>query len=134
MNLPRGIRNNNPLNIRISNNRWRGKIVPSKDPSFEQFENITMGIRAAMVCIRTYMTKYNLRSPRAIIERWAPEKDNNDVQAYINTVTEKARLDPEYVFNFSEKNKVCRLLWAMAYVECGRVLHFGDFENAYELV
>lgn len=93
-----------------------------------------MGIRAAMVCIRTYMTKYNLRTPRAIIERWAPEKDNNDVQSYINTVTEKARLDPEYMFHFSEKNKVCRLLWAMAYVECGRVLHFGDFENAYELV
>ncbi|MCA9329527.1 hypothetical protein KDA11_02695, partial [Candidatus Saccharibacteria bacterium] len=34
---PRGIRNNNPGNIRISNNQWRGKIPVSQntDGSFE---------------------------------------------------------------------------------------------------
>nr|WP_259344128.1 hypothetical protein [Vibrio harveyi] len=29
--LNRGIRNNNPLNIRISGNAWTGKVTPSKD-------------------------------------------------------------------------------------------------------
>ena len=33
----RGYRNNNPLNIRISSNNWKGEIKPSADGSFCQF-------------------------------------------------------------------------------------------------
>ena len=130
---PRGIRNNNPLNIRISTNCWRGKITPSTDPAFEQFQNMTLGIRAAMVCIRTYIKKYRLTTPQAIISRWAPESENN-VKAYVKSACEKACLSPAEPIRFAEKNKVCRLLWGMAYVECGQTLSFQLFENAYALV
>mgnify|MGYP007032335315 CR=1 FL=1 len=34
--LPRGIRNNNPLNIRIGN-VWLGEVQSPDDPEFEQF-------------------------------------------------------------------------------------------------
>ena len=35
--LPRGYRNNNPLNIRYSrNNTWIGKVTPNTDGAFEQ--------------------------------------------------------------------------------------------------
>lgn len=132
--VPRGIRNNNPLNIRISGNRWRGKITPSADAAFEQFTNMTLGIRAAMVCVRTYMKKYHLTTPQQIIARWAPEPDQNDVKAYIANACRKANLLPTVPIKFSEKNKVCRLLWGMAFVECGQTISFQLFENAYEAV
>lgn len=40
---PRGIRNNNPMNLRISSNAWRGKI-PGTDKSFETFIDPEHGI------------------------------------------------------------------------------------------
>ena len=106
MSTPRGIRNNNPLNIRISTNRWKGKLSPSKDPAFEQFQNMTMGIRAAMVCIRTYIKRYRLTTPQAIIARWAPEPDHNDVAAYVRNACQKANLSPAEPLSFAEKNKI----------------------------
>ena len=42
-NLPRGYRNNNPLNIRyVAGNNWKGKVYPNTDRNntFEQFVNI----------------------------------------------------------------------------------------------
>lgn len=33
--LPRGLRNNNPGNIRINNDLFQGEIRPSKDKSFK---------------------------------------------------------------------------------------------------
>ena len=36
--LPRGYRNNNPLNIRINSaNNWAGKVSPNNDGNFAQF-------------------------------------------------------------------------------------------------
>lgn len=48
---PRGIRNNNPLNIRKGNN-WKGERPNQTDPAFEEFESMEMGIRAAIKLIR----------------------------------------------------------------------------------
>ena len=55
MEKPRGIRNNNPLNIRKGNN-WQGEISPQSDKEFEQFESMTMGVRAGMKILRNYIT------------------------------------------------------------------------------
>ena len=41
---PRGFRNNNWLNIRISNNNWQGKRTDNTDGAFEQFETPELGI------------------------------------------------------------------------------------------
>ena len=52
--LPRGIRNNNPLNIRLNpDNRWQGKVPPkhNSDGAFEQFHDPIMGLRAAAVLL-----------------------------------------------------------------------------------
>ena len=75
--ITRGIRNNNPLNIKISDNRWIGKINPSKDKVFEQFDLMEHGIRAGLIVLRTYIRKYDLTSVDAIINRFAPECENN---------------------------------------------------------
>lgn len=75
--ITRGIRNNNPLNIRISKSRWIGKIYPSNDQDFEQFELMEYGIRAGMIVLRTYINKYHLTDVDSIISRFAPECENN---------------------------------------------------------
>ena len=57
MTLPRGYRNNNPLNIRNSNEKWAGEIRPSQDPAFKQFKSMGYGFRAALKLIRNYIGK-----------------------------------------------------------------------------
>ena len=130
---PRGIRNNNPLNIRKSAQPWRGKITPGSDAEFEQFVSFEYGARAAFVIIRTYIKKYRCDTPAKIIQRWAPPSENN-TNAYIANVTRISGLPSDKRLVFSEKNKICRLVWAMAQVECGCDISFGRLENAYAMV
>ena len=99
--FPRGIRNNNPLNIRLSSDRWQGQIAPSLsgraggEASFCQFESMKWGWRAAfrLLC-HTYYGKYKLRTIRDIITRWAPPKENN-TEAYIRRVTDYIGIGPD---------------------------------------
>lgn len=74
--IPRGIRNNNPLNIRHSKNSWQGQSAKQEDDSFVTFTTPVMGIRAAMKTLQTYYNKYNLWSVWEIIRRYAPPNEN----------------------------------------------------------
>lgn len=132
--LPRGIRNNNPLNIRISGTPWQGKVTNNTDGTFEQFTSLELGIRAALVNIRTYIKRDHLCNITLIISRWAPRSDRNNVKAYIEVVCNRANLTATEIIKYNDKNKLCRLVWAMAYVECGVVISFGRVENAWALI
>ena len=69
----RGIRNNNPLNIRRSRDQWKGLSKTQNDPSFCQFESMEWGWRAAFwLLTRTYYHTYRLFTIRAIVQKWAP--------------------------------------------------------------
>ncbi|MBQ3130112.1 MAG: hypothetical protein IJC23_04395 [Bacteroidaceae bacterium] len=86
---PRGIRNNNPLNIRHSADRWKGMRTKQTDPAFVQFTSMAMGYRAAWRVLNSYHRRF-LReqrpfTPRNVIYRWAPPAEN-DSQAYLRTV------------------------------------------------
>ena len=129
---PRGIRNNNPLNIRKGND-WQGERTPQTDKSFEEFTSMEMGLRAGFIILRNYMTKRPpLRTIAQIISRWAPTNENNTT-AYIKEVSRRSLIDADAVVKFSEKNKMCRIVQAMCWVECGQEVSFGRIENAYEL-
>ena len=45
MSIPRGIRNNNPLNIRRSKDKWKGMRAVQSDAQFCQFESLEWGWR-----------------------------------------------------------------------------------------
>ena len=92
---PRGIRNNNPLNIRRSGDKWQGLRVLQEDREFFQFSEMKWGWRAAfrLLC-HTYYGKYKLRTIRDIITRWAPPKENN-TEAYIRCVTDRIGIGPD---------------------------------------
>ena len=71
--LPRGIRNNNPLNIRRSKDKWKGMAAQQNDAAFCQFESMEWGWRAAFYLLtRTYYHKHRLYTIRAIVSKWAP--------------------------------------------------------------
>lgn len=134
--LPRGLRNNNPLNIRISGVSWRGKVPPCQntDGSFEQFDTLQNGIRAALINIRTYIRKYRVNTPQTIIQRWAPASDGNNTAAYVATVCHKTGFAPGQVISANNQYQLCRLAWAMAAVECGVQLDFQDFCRAFNAI
>lgn len=129
-NIPRGIRNNNPLNIRISGNRWRGKITPNTDGTFEQFETLELGIRAAIVCVRTYIKSHHLETPAQIIARWTPATENH-TDRYIAFVCQKSGLIRNQRLTYNSNFSICRLLWAMSIYENRQDVGFEHFIRAW---
>jgi hypothetical protein len=96
MNLPRGIRNNNPLNIRrTAKDQWKGLRAQQTDASFCQFESLEYGWRAAFYLLtRTYYHKYRLFTIRAIINKWAPPQENL-TSTYIQNVSRLTGIPPD---------------------------------------
>jgi hypothetical protein len=82
--VPRGIRNNNPLNIRRGV-QWRGLRDFATDKAFCEFKSMDYGFRAAFCILRTYFSKRGVRTLRQLISRWAPPTENN-TEAYIRKV------------------------------------------------
>ena len=93
--LPRGLRNNNPLNIRHSASRWQGAQVEQTDKAFVQFTSMMMGYRAAWRILETYYKHFEAQhkpfTPRNIIYRWAPPNEN-DSEAYLRRVCQLTNL------------------------------------------
>lgn len=135
--FPRGIRNNNPLNIKISSSNWIGKRLSNSDGIFEQFDTLMLGYRAALVIIRNYINLYNLHYISPIIRRWAPHSEN-DVSAYVKFVCDKATIDVNTYISFSNKPLICDIVFAMALYENGvrysDDLHICDLIDAYDLL
>lgn len=89
--ITRGIRNNNPANIRVGCH-WKGLVENPKDKEFCQFNLMIWGVRALIVTLRTYVVKYKLHTIRDIITRWAPPSDGNDTERYIKFVEDAIKL------------------------------------------
>ncbi len=81
----RGIRNNNPGNIRRSTEKWQGLALVQNDPAFFQFTHAKYGVRAIGKILTTYRTRYSLTNVRDLIARWAPPVENN-TQSYVDQV------------------------------------------------
>lgn len=89
---PRGIRNNNPGNIRATNIPWQGKT--GNDGEYEIFESPHYGIRALAKTLQTYLYKHGLETVREIINRWAPPTEN-PTNRYVEFVSKKLNVDPD---------------------------------------
>lgn len=100
---PRGIRNNNPGNIRWGDN-WLGlkKDGKKQDPSFCVFTSPAYGIRALAKLLKNYQQLYRLNTPRKIISRYAPPNENQTL-AYINSVSQQLGITPDTEVDLSEK-------------------------------
>lgn len=88
---PRGVRNNNPGNIRISSNAWQGKVTPNTDGTFEQFDTMVNGIRALAITLTNYQRLYGLNTVRGVITRFSATDQN----AYVADVASYLGVDPD---------------------------------------
>lgn len=86
--LTRGIRNNNPGNIRKSADQWRGLATEQPDTEFFTFTSPVYGIRALAKILRNYQTRYGLNTIQGIINRWAPPTENI-TSAYVEAVAKQ---------------------------------------------
>lgn len=129
--LPRGIRNNNPLNIRVGN-KWVGEVQDPTDPAFEQFTCMPYGLRAAFVVLRRYIDVYKLNTISRIVSRWAPNSENNTL-AYIRRVSNSMKYDADAPLSYQDKQKMFAMVKAMVQVECGRAVDDVDIEAGYIL-
>lgn len=129
----RGLRNNNPGNIRLSPEMFKGEISPSSDPAFKQFRSIAYGYRAMFAILRTYINTHKLITIRQIINRWAPKEDGNDTDAYIYAVCRYANIkaDEELIF---DKKDMCAIVAAMSKVENGIFASMQDVETGWYLL
>ena len=120
--LPRGYRNNNPLNIRINQaNNWQGKVQNNTDGVFEQFVAMEYGYRAALKLIRNYIQNDGLTTVAEIIAKWAPNTENNTA-GYIQRVIGINQWTPAKVIDPYSKDDMCDLAYAMAIVENGNTI------------
>ena len=90
--LPRGVRNNNPGNIR-KGIPWDGLASEQDDSAFDQFISPQYGIRALAKLLLAYQDFHGLRTLERMCARWAPASDNNDPLAYAQAVAQSMARD-----------------------------------------
>lgn len=128
---PRGIRNNNPLNIRIGNT-WLGERQNPTDPAFEEFVTMAYGYRAAFCILRRYIRRYKKNTISSIISTWAPANENN-TQKYIDFVSSKLGINPDVTINYEDEETMTKLVAAMQIMECGVPADMSSVIRGYKM-
>ena len=128
---PRGIRNNNPLNIRVGND-WIGEVSRPTDHTFEQFVLMKYGVRAAFVVLHNYITRHHLNTVPKIIKRWAPPYENV-TDRYVRNVCKRMDITDDVVIVWSNKSMMLSLFQAMCIEENGETIPMYQIEEGYDL-
>ena len=136
MKLPRGLRNNNPLNIRKGSD-WKGLRPQQTDPAFCQFQSILYGIRAAFILMRNHIsgfkgTRRKQNTIQKLISVWAPPSENATLR-YVDTVAEKVGISKDAIIDPDDRKLMVNIAREMAFVECGVQLDRAYFTSAWDL-
>lgn len=131
---PRGMRNNNPLNIRRGKTPWIGEVqyiervatdksgneckTREYDRSFCQFSELKYGWRAAFKLINKYIEVYKCDTIRKIITRWAPPTENN-TSNYVKHVCAWQNLDADAKITTDNHDVLIPIVIGMMMVENG---------------
>lgn len=118
-NAPRGIRNNNPGNIKQSGVAWQGA-VPGTDPSFVSFSSPEAGIRALALNAQHLQERDGAQTVGDLISKWAPQSDNNDTQAYIADVSKQMGINPSTPVDLQDPTQLTALTNAIITHENGK--------------
>lgn len=117
---PRGIRNNNPGNIDRTSERWQGMAADQwNDKRFVVFTAPVWGLRALAKVLLSYQRKYGLRTPAAIVGRWAPPVEN-DTGAYARQVAKALGVGVDDQIDLTKAATLERILPAIVQHENGQ--------------
>ena len=128
----RGIRNNNPGNIRPSDDKWQGMTGVDKTgggKGYVTFDTPENGIRAMTKNLMTYQGR-GLDTVEKIINTWAPAADKNDVEAYIRNVTNRLGVARDSKLNLSNPNVMKALVTSIIQHENGAMPYTDQVLNA----
>jgi len=125
------LRNSNPGNIRINSDKFQGEVIPSKDKSFKQFENMAYGYRAIFIILNTYL-KRGLNTIEKIISRWAPPNENN-TEAYINSVVKDTGIPRDKILTNNSGQDYIKIVTAISKVENGIEANVSDVISGFNL-
>lgn len=98
--IPRGLRLNNPGNIRPGAGFY-GEV--GDDGGYAEFDSDEAGIRAIQRLLRTYGSKHGINTLRGLANRYAPPSDNNPTGNYIDFLSQQTGIDPDEPINLSER-------------------------------
>jgi hypothetical protein len=130
--IPRGLRNNNPGNIRNSSDNFVGEMQPSTDSSFKQFVDMAHGYRAMFVMLNTYINKgYNTIAK--IINRWAPSSDGNNTESYITNVSNRTGINRNQILTPDNGEEIIKIVAAMSKSENGIDAVMSDVQKGFNL-
>lgn len=130
--LPRGLRNNNPGNIRRNSDVFQGEIA-STDKAFKQFKTMAYGYRAIFCILRTYYQNYHLKTIRQLIGRWAPSSEN-DTESYVSQVSDYSGIPADDPLTITDREQMIRIVAAMSRVENGREAVMSDVIAGWDLL
>lgn len=129
---PRGLRNNNPGNIRKGGVPYQGEIVPSKDDAFRQFTTMAYGYRAMFVLLHTYQRKYGISTIADMIIRYAPAIENHTTE-YIRAVAEASGVPATSHITTTNGDVMIPIVAAMSKVENGVPAELSEVEQGWKL-
>lgn len=130
---PRGLRNCNPGNIRLSDDKWQGLCEEQTDEDFFQFQSMAWGYRALIRTLQNYRRKHNCWTIRDFITRWAPSCENNTL-AYIKSVCNYLGVPSVYVPDVDDKDTMCALAAAMSRHENGIDAIMQEVSDGWDLL
>lgn len=131
--VARGIRNNNPGNIRKLNVAWVGMADLQTDKDYVIFTEMAYGIRAMAKILMTYQRSHGLNTVRTIINRWAPPVDNNDTKSYVAYVARVIGVDPNFIIDVKDYQTMQAFIEAMVKQECGCSIAPDDMHRGMQM-
>ena len=127
---PRGLRNNNPLNIRHNADVFQGEIK-GNDKSFKTFSSMPYGYRAAFVTLGTYLSR-GWNTIEKIISKWAPPSENN-TENYIANVVKWSGVPKDKILTASDGTDYILIVSAMSFVENGINADINQIKAGFSL-
>ena len=117
--LPLGLRNNNPMNVRETSITWQGEL-PHDGDGYEDFAEPGDGIRAGARVLLNYQRKHELMTIRGMITRYAPHADNNPTESYVNFVSRALNVPADARFSVEDIENLTLLAEAIIQFENGQ--------------
>ena len=130
MKQPRGLRNNNPLNIRHNADVFQGEIK-GNDKSFKTFSSMPYGYRAAFVTLGTYLSR-GQNTIEKIVSRWAPPTENN-TENYIKSVEKWSGVPRDKELTAADGADYILIVAAMSAVENGVNADINQVRAGFQL-
>lgn len=121
VNVTRGVRNNNPLNV-IALRRggpWNGQ-TGTDNEGFAMFNSVEDGFRAGAIVILAHQVRHNRQTIQEITSRHASSSSADEQANYARYVARELGITPDTVVNLQDPAILSRMMRAMIEFENGR--------------